>query len=363
MNIFWTIIFLLLPFAGCGFVAWHVWLMLPFSNLYKGVVLAVMLLSFLCMFFNFLVGLDRLPTPVATVCYEVGYSSIFVLLYLVLIFLLIDVFRWVGWFPASWFYASQKGSALVFLTVCGIFLGANLHYYNKVKMPLELKSDKPLQRPVKFVMLSDLHLGYHNTRADLAKWVELINAEQPDAILIGGDIVDFSVVPLLKADMAAEFRKLHAPVYACLGNHDYYAGEPNSEKFYKDAGIVLLRDSVAELANGIVIVGRDDRTNKRRKSVAQLMESVDRSKYVILLDHQPYHLEEAERGGVDFQFSGHTHYGQVWPISWIEDMIYEDAYGPLTKGRTQYYVSSGIGIWGGKFRIGTESEYVVATVR
>ena len=68
------------------------------------------------------------------------------------------------------------------------------------------------------------------------------------------------------------------------------------------------------------------------------------SKYTILLDHQPYHLEDAERYGVDFQFSGHTHYGQVWPISWIEDRMYEDAFGSLQKGNTHYYVSSGIGI-------------------
>ena len=42
--------------------------------------------------------------------------------------------------------------------------------------------------------------------------------------------------------------------------------------------------------------------------------------------------------------------------------IYEDAFGPLKKGYTQYYVSSGIGIWGGKFHIGTRSEYVVADI-
>ena len=84
--------------------------------------------------------------------------------------------------------------------------------------------------------------------------------------------------------------------------------------------------------------------------------------YIILLDHQPYNLEQAQQNKVDFQFSGHTHYGQVWPISWIEDRIYEDAFGPLQKGDTFYYVSSGIGIWGGKFRIGTRSEYVVLTI-
>ena len=85
--------------------------------------------------------------------------------------------------------------------------------------------------------------------------------------------------------------------------------------------------------------------------------------YQLLLDHQPYHLERTAKAGIDFQFSGHTHYGQVWPISWIEDAIYECAYGSLTKGNTRFYVSSGIGIWGAKFRIGTQSEYVVLTLK
>ena len=167
---------------------------------------------------------------------------------------------------------------------------------------------------------------------------------------------------LLRADMAKEFRRLQAPVFACLGNHDYYAGEPNSEKFYRDAGIKLLRDATIDLGNGITLIGRDDRTNKRRKPLKDLMSGVDRNNYLILLDHQPYHLEDAERNGVDFQFSGHTHDGQVWPVNWIEKAIYEDSYGPLMKGHTFYYVSSGLGIWGGKFRIGTQSEYCVVTI-
>jgi len=53
----------------------------------------------------------------------------------------------------------------------------------------------------------------------------------------------------------------------------------------------------------------------------------------------------------------------VWPISWITDAIYEKAFGPLQKGRTQYYMSSGLGIWGAKFRIGTQSEYIMLHVK
>jgi predicted MPP superfamily phosphohydrolase len=100
----------------------------------------------------------------------------------------------------------------------------------------------------------------------------------------------------------------------------------------------------------------------RRKPVKDLVSTLHSSLYTVILDHQPYNLDRAEAAGVDFQLSGHTHRGQVWPISWITDAIYECAWGSHQRGNTQYYVSSGIGIWGGKFRIGTQSEYVVATI-
>ena len=77
----------------------------------------------------------------------------------------------------------------------------------------------------------------------------------------------------------------------------------------------------------------------------------------------PIWVSLAEKAGVDFQLSGHTHRGQVWPISWITDALYECSWGEHQRGATRYYVSSGIGLWGGKFRIGTQSEYVVATLR
>ena len=112
----------------------------------------------------------------------------------------------------------------------------------------------------------------------------------------------------------------------------------------------------------VTIAGRDDRSNRRRKSVEQLMNGIDRSTYIIMLDHQPYHLEEAEQNGVDLQLSGHTHRGQVWPLNWVTKKMYECDYGQWQRGKTDYYVSSGLGIWGGKFRIGTDSEYVVINV-
>lgn len=151
------------------------------------------------------------------------------------------------------------------------------------------------------------------------------------------------------------------PVYACYGNHEYFSNIDEVKKFYDLAGIHLLKDSAVEVA-GINIVGRDDRMNGHRATLHSLMQSVDKSKFTLLLDHQPFHLEQAEREKVDFQFSGHTHQGQVFPVSLITGAMYEKDHGAHQRGNTQYYISSGIGIWGGKFRIGTNSEYVVATI-
>ena len=229
-------------------------------------------------------------------------------------------------------------------------------------MPLELKSSKPLPKEYKVVMASDLHLGYHNPRKELARWVDMINAEKPDFILIAGDIIDGSMRPLIEEKMAEEFHRLKAPVYACLGNHEFYAGQPEAKQFYKEAGIHLLIDDSAVVDSSIVIIGRDDRTNMRRKPVKDLMPDA-KSRFTIVLDHLPYSLARPEAAGVDFPRSGQTHRGHVWPISWITDRIYECSWGSCQRGDTQFYISSGIGIWGGKYRIGTQSEYVVATLR
>ena len=174
---------------------------------------------------------------------------------------------------------------------------------------------------LKVVAISDIHLGYATNKTMLAGYVDMINAQRPDIVLIGGDLIDNSVAPLRYEHMEEELSKIYAPlgVYMVPGNHEYISGIEESEKFIAQTPIVLLRDSVAILPNQIQLIGRDDRHNKGRKTLGQLTANLDKSKPVILLDHQPYDLEKTEEAGVDLQFSGHTHRGQVWPMNWIVD--------------------------------------------
>ena len=358
----WMLISSLLPLSALVYIGWHVWCLLPLGWMWKVLILALMTGAFLLLFAGIMRSTDRMPMPLAIAVYEIGTSSIIILLYLFMLFLLMDALVALHIVPRDVLHHSWTGTLGIMAVMVAVFTYGNIHYRNKVRVPMTLSSGGKVARPYKLVMASDLHLGYHNRRAELAKWIDLINGEHPDALLIACDIIDRSLRPLVEERMAEEWRRLECPVYACLGNHEYYSGKSGSEYFYQQAGITLLRDSVAVIDNGLCIVGRDDRSNLHRLSLHQLMKGKAGNVYTILLDHQPYHLEQAERQKVDFQFSGHTHYGQVWPISWITDMIYECSFGLYQRGNTRYYVSSGLGIWGGKFRVGTRSEYVVVTL-
>ena len=385
MKYIWLISFLVLPIAGVLYTAWRVWHLLPFAIAMRWVAVGVLVVWFCTIFIAFSGVIEKMPLGWATAVYEVGYSFIFILLYMVMLFLVLDLGRLAHIVPKTWLFDNGYTSIGILGIMLLLFGYGNIHYNNKVREQIDIKTDKAIssdkatssgKKSTRIVLLSDLHLGYHNRRSDFRKWVDMINAEQPDLILIAGDIIDISVRPLIEENMAEEFHRLKAPVYACLGNHEYYSSQPLARRFYREAGITLLQDSVAKIGN-LCIIGRDDRTNMQRKSLAMIMQEARKkglistsdlhhgtysNEFLILLDHQPYHLEEAEQNGIDFQFSGHTHHGQVWPIFWITDALYEKAYGSLQKGNTQYYISSGMGIWGGKFRIGTQSEYVVLTI-
>lgn len=341
--------------AGAAYVGWHLWRITPCGGFAKLSVALLFLLwmasAFVCLFLS-----ERFSVPVATVLYEVSYTWLIAFLYMLILFIAADVLSLCRLLPKTFLCNSGTGLCLVLGIVAAILAAGNIHYRHKYREELTIRTSKPLPKPLTIVLASDLHIGYHNRRAELARWVDLFNAEQPDLVLIGGDIIDRSTRPLLEGDFAAEFRRLKAPILSVLGNHEYISGVKGAEAFFSASGIRLLKDESLDI-EGIRIIGRNDRSNPRRKALSQLTDTAN--VFTILLDHQPLDLKEAEDAGIDFQFSGHTHRGQVWPVSWITDAMYEKSWGHHSRGTTRYYISSGLGIWGPKIRIGTRSEYLV----
>jgi len=120
-----------------------------------------------------------------------------------------------------------------------------------------------------------------------------------------------------------------------------------------------LRDSATLINNSFYLIGREDRTNNRRKNILSLLDSVDKSKPIILLDHQPFNLSESADNDIDLQISGHTHHGQLWPFNFITKAIYEVSSGYKKIKNTHVIVSNGYGTWGPPMRLGNRPEILI----
>lgn len=371
-----VIVIVILYLLANLYVFHHIWVAMPPSTLGQVFLVSFGVIAVASFFISFLVG-DSLPIWLASVFYKIGTSWLFILIFFFIVLAVKDLFgltnKVLHFMPSDGITRYTKDNWIGFgfmvgfiflLTLCGY-----LKYQWKVRVDLPLEMYKTIGdsvnfKPLRMVAISDLHLGYGIGKNELEEWIEIINSEEPDVVLIAGDIIDNSVRPLNEGDFAESFKKINAPlgVYTCLGNHEYISGLKESLDFLNKTGIHVLRDEVALVDSSFYIIGRDDRMNPNRLPLKDLVEGIDKSKPIFMLDHQPYDLEETEAYGIDFQFSGHTHQGQVWPISMITKWIYEIDHGFMKKGNSNIYVSSGIGIWGGKYRIGTQSEYVVVDI-
>ncbi len=297
------------------------------------------------------------------------------MLYFFLIILVLDIIRLANYllpfFPsiiAENYALARQTTAVVSVAIVVILIiaGHINALYPRIR-PLNIQIPKKVvgSPTLKIAIASDIHLGTIVGRTRLDHMVEKLNALRPDLVILAGDIVDEDLGSAIRENLGEALRGISAPqgVFAITGNHEYYAGVENACRYLTEHNITMIRDSVVNINGDISIVGREDREHNRfagkmRKSLTELLTGVDTGKPIILLDHQPFDLEDAVRGKVDLQISGHTHNGQLWPINYIEALIYELPFGYAEKGGTQFYVSCGFGTWGPPIRIGNRPEIV-----
>ncbi|MHB1688062.1 MAG: metallophosphoesterase [Ignavibacteriaceae bacterium] len=295
--------------------------------------------------------------------------------YLLLSIFLIDVLRLLNFqlhfFPSfvtnNYQHAKHVTALAVFIIVATIVLAGYINTRNVIIKNLELTLPKKSSslNSLNAVLVSDIHLSPVNNEKFLEKIVDTINELNPDIIFIAGDLVDEKAALLKERKIGPALLKLKSKygIYACTGNHEYINGAKSCISYMKELGLNVLDDSSVKIYNDFYIAGRNDRaikqfTGKNRKSLEEILSGVDKNYPVILMDHTPFGLDEAEKNGVDLQLSGHTHYGQMFPANFITNMIYEISFGYLKKGSTQYYISCGAGTWGPPVRTGSRSEIV-----
>ena len=131
--------------------------------------------------------------------------------------------------------------------------------------------------------------------------------------------------------------------------------------FVKDCGIKILYDESTLVDDKFYLVGRRDRDKPgtpdgSRAEIGELTKGLDKSKPVFVIAHEPDQLQETADAGADIDFSGHTHDGQLFPLTVIVRTIWENPCGVLKKDDMTSIVTSGVGVYGPFMRVGTKAE-------
>ena len=309
----------------------------------------------------------------------VGSFYLGLMIYAFFMVALIDLLRLgnhaIHFLPAALVQNPLKTARITALMVAGftvivVFVGHLNALHPRVRQ-LQIQIDKPAGelKELNMVVASDIHLGTIIRNSRLVKIVEMINRLHPDIVLLPGDVFDEDVAPVAEQNIAEILEKIHSRygVFAITGNHEYYGGVQSAVSYMKQARITVLQDSAVKIADSFYLIGRNDLTARQmglsRKPLPEILAGTDRRLPLILMDHQPFHLEVAQQNGIDLQLSGHTHHGQMFPFNLITNRVYEKSWGYLRRGKTQYYISCGVGTWGPPVRLGNRPEIVHIRLR
>ncbi|MCR5657333.1 MAG: metallophosphoesterase [Butyrivibrio sp.] len=298
------------------------------------------------------------------------------------------------------------------LTIAATVLTLAVGYYqchNVWRTEYNLTSDK-IDGSVRIAMIADSHIGTTFDGEGFAKEMDKIAADDPDILLIAGDYVDYMTTKadMVRASEALGAMNLKYGVWYAHGNHDedsfgrdFEASDLEAE--LEKNGVHVLKDEY-EYAGDLCIVGRksgarggrsgdssDDQNGESlrnqeggsregqeigssrdqnsdlpggRSNIADLLKGVDDSKYIVVLSHEPIDYENECNTSADLVVSGHTHGGQLIPITYVGvwSGINDRTYGYERRNNTDFIVTSGISDWAIDFKTGTRSEYVIINV-
>ncbi|NOK03050.1 MULTISPECIES: metallophosphoesterase [Myxococcus] len=216
------------------------------------------------------------------------------------------------------------------------------------------------------VQLTDIHVGHFIQRRYMDALVQQANSLRPDLFAITGDLVDGDVASLGGHVSALAALKSRYGSYFVTGNHDYYSGDEEWSAFLESLGISVLRNRhvpIGDKGASFDLVGVDDwsggrRRNKKGYDLELALAGRDSDRAAVLLAHQPANFKVAAERGVDLQISGHTHGGQLVPMTMLIGLAWEHSAGLYAHGDSNIYVSRGCGFWGPPMRVGSPPELV-----
>jgi predicted MPP superfamily phosphohydrolase len=302
---------------------------------------------------------------------SVGYIWMGLLFIFISTSLAIDVYRFavhlsglISGKDISMFLLSSKSAFFIALAIGLLASGYGYFEANHIRTErITIKSPK-INRPIKILQVSDMHLGLIVRKHRLEKIVEAMRAEEPDIVVSTGDLVDGQINDL--PGLAELLRSIKPPLgkYAITGNHEFYAGK-QALVFTEQAGFTILRGKAVNVEGTLNIAGVDDPTGGRYYGLPKdgvekkLLEGLQQEEFTLLLKHRP-DVSKDTVGLFDLQLSGHTHRGQIFPFRFLTRIFYRHVSGFYKlSGNSDIYVSRGTGTWGPPIRVLAPPEVTV----
>ena len=364
-----SVVMMVIIFLGLNtYIGWNIYV---FKAHYTTSISPVWFsIVFTILVFSYLIGRWGKHNPVGRLLKVIGSYYLALMEFMIIVLPFANISAWVlhrvGY--TADFYIPVVGWTTIILLVI-LFIWGSYNAWSPIlrTYPVHISKQAGVNRKLTIAVASDIHLGNIVGNRHLKRLIKGINQMKPDLILLPGDIIDDSIEPFMRNTMANSLKQLHAKygVYAVLGNHEYYGG--NIEQYIKEMsliGIQVLRDETVTIENAdIIVAGRKDKSaesmdQEGRISIDKLLEHLDQSKPIIVMDHQPYGFQQAAEAGADILLCGHTHRGQFAPNHWITRRLFELDWGYMRKQSMHVVVSSGFGTWGPPIRLASRSEII-----
>jgi predicted MPP superfamily phosphohydrolase len=320
-------------------------------------------LSFL-MFFG-MMPLSNATSGLASFIYVLAAITMGVLLYLVLSVISVDV--------ANLFLKLQPRTAGIAVLTITFMISAYAIFnsWNTQITNQEVKV-KGLTKEIRAMHLSDIHIGHFRGKNFLKKIVGKTNQQNVDVVFITGDLFD-GKINLTRKELQS-LTQLKAPIYFVEGNHDRYTDVETIKQYLREIDVHVLENEMTNFGDlqiiGLNHMRADSSTFNmhaagNHSTVQSTLDklSPDKNKPSVLLHHSPDGVKYANQHGVDLYLAGHTHAGQLFPIIYIANLIFEYNRGMHDYKGTKMFVSEGAGTFGPPMRLGTKSEITVITLK
>jgi len=284
----------------------------------------------------------------------------------------------------AWYKLRAKLTWVTYFTILGLSLHHGYSISDNLNVEVLVEDLPECLDGYKIGMLSDVHAGPVIGKAGIKKHVEALNVDEPDLILLAGDMADGPDTQVGKA-LEPIFDMVNKPrdgIYFVTGNHEYLHGGDGNKwmQFWESHGVKALNNEMVSIPprnvrplaqNGcnstFDLAGTSD-YSEGGSDINKAVSGFHKDSLHVLVAHQP---REALRAGeltgdkqIHLQISGHVHAGQIFPLHIFD---YNSNKGLFTGFQvvknTKLYVGEGTVGWGPRNRLFSSNERTILTMK